>query len=391
MRHPGSMGGASWTMEDIPYAALAHERVRDDRRLFYLVTSASFIEITSDLYTQNLVEYFSHDREIAEWLERVWQKEEVQHGAALRRYVETAWPDFDWDAAYRDFLAAYAPLCTVDQLAATRALEMAARCVVETGTATFYRMLSERSREPVLKQLAARISADEVRHYKHFYRWFLRYQAIERPSRAAVLRALWSRAADIEAEDAFCAFKAVFLARSVAGHRVRASFPDAACGSGWHRRHGDHPPVGASLVPARLRLSGLQDLDQVRQPLPQALDALLDLLGRALGIVGGRADADRQIERLVVHFHEQFANYRTGVLGMKRAVPFERAQQLLLDRVVARMAPGAQTRLVQSLGPPVNFTEHWSPIPTANVREPTRPSQPAAVERSRGVQGGLNF
>ena len=213
MRHPGFTGGASWTMEDIPYAALAHERVRDDRRLFYLVTSASFIEITSDLYTHNLVEYFRHDREIADWLARVWQKEEVQHGAALRRYVETAWPDFDWEAAYRAFLAAYAPLCTVDQLAATRALEMAARCVVETGTATFYRMLSERSREPVLKQLAAKISADEVRHYKHFYRWFLRYQAVERPSRAAVLRALWSRAAEIEAGDAFHAFKAVFLAR----------------------------------------------------------------------------------------------------------------------------------------------------------------------------------
>ena len=217
MRHPGFTGGASWTMEDIPYAALAHERVRDDRRLFYLVTSASFIEITSDLYTQNLVEYFRHDREIADWLEQVWQKEEVQHGTALRRYVETAWPDFDWEAAYRDFLAAYAPLCTVDQLAATRALEMAARCVVETGTATFYRMLSERSREPVLKLLAAKISADEVRHYKHFYRWFLRYQAVERPSRAAVLRTLWGRAAEIDAEDAFCAFKAVFLARNPAG------------------------------------------------------------------------------------------------------------------------------------------------------------------------------
>ncbi len=140
--------------------------------------------------------------------------EEVQHGAALRRYVETAWPDFDWDAAYQDFLTAYAPLCTIDQLAATRALEMAARCVVETGTATFYRMLSERTREPVLKQLAAKISADEVRHYKHFYRWFLRYRAVERPSRAAVLRTLWNRAAEIDSEDAFVAFKAVFLARN---------------------------------------------------------------------------------------------------------------------------------------------------------------------------------
>src|SRR5882757_4156001 len=232
MRHPGSTGnttgnttgGASWSMEDIPYDALAYEMVRDDRRLFYIVASASFVEITSDLYARNLVEYFRHDREIGEWLERVWQKEEVQHGEALRRYVETAWPDFDWDAAYRRFLADYAPLCTVDQLAATRALEMAARCVVETGTASFYRMLSERSREPVLKQLAARISADEVRHYKHFYRYFRRYQALERPGRAAVLHTLWRRVAEIEAEDAFHAFKAVFLGRNAHAEFQRSDY-----------------------------------------------------------------------------------------------------------------------------------------------------------------------
>ena len=87
---------------------------------------------------------------------------------------------------------------------------MAARCVVETGTATFYRMLSESSREPVLKRLTAEISADEVRHYKHFYRYFQRYRILEQPSRVAVLRTLLNRAAEVEAEDAFYAFKAVF-------------------------------------------------------------------------------------------------------------------------------------------------------------------------------------
>lgn len=214
MRYARFNGGASWSADDIPYDSLVHDRVRDDVHLFYTVASASFVEITSDLYASNLIEYFRDDREIVEWLENVWQKEELQHGDALRRYVRTAWPDFDWDAAYRDFLAEYTPLCTVDQLARTQALEMAARCVVETGTAAFYRMLSEQSREPVLKQLTGRISADEVRHYKHFYRYFLRYRARERPSRAALLRILWSRASEIEAEDAFHAFKSVFRVRN---------------------------------------------------------------------------------------------------------------------------------------------------------------------------------
>ena len=174
---PDYEGGPSWSVDDIPYHALAYDQVRDDQRLFHILASASFIEITSDLYTHNLVEFFHDDREVVEWLEGRWEREELQHGAALKRYVQTAWPDFDWEAAYRIFIAEYSQCCTVDRLASTRTLEMAARCVVETGTATFYRMLSDLSREPVLKRLAAEISADEVRHYKHFYRYFQRYRA----------------------------------------------------------------------------------------------------------------------------------------------------------------------------------------------------------------------
>ena len=149
-RRPGYPGGASWSMEEIPYHALARERVRENELLFYVLASASFIEITSDLYTRNLVEFFRHDSEVIEWLENGWESEELQHGAALKRYVETAWPEFDWDDTYRSFLDEFSWFCSVEQLARTRALEMAARCVVETGTAVFYRMLSELTSEPVL-------------------------------------------------------------------------------------------------------------------------------------------------------------------------------------------------------------------------------------------------
>jgi hypothetical protein len=212
-------GGASWSIEDIPYGTLAPRQqaggdARGDDRLFYLVASASFIEITSHLYSHNLIDYFRGDAEVTGWLEREWEPEEMQHGAALKRYVQTAWPDFDWDAAYKSFLELYTPLCKPERLAETKTLEMAARCVVETGTASFYRTLSSLSAdEPVLARLASSISADEVRHYKHFYKFFLRYREIDKTSRTAVARALWSRVVDVEAEDAFCAYKALFLAR----------------------------------------------------------------------------------------------------------------------------------------------------------------------------------
>ena len=202
--------GASWSIDDIPYETLDRSLVRDDRRLFNIVASASFIEITSDLYTHNLVDFFRNDMEIADWLEQRWEKEELQHGTALKKYVQTAWPEFDWETAYATFRAEYGAICTVEGLAGTRALEMVARCVVETGTASFYRMLSDLSPEPVLRQLAAEISTDEVRHYKHFHRYFRRYRQLERPSRFAVMRTLLKRAADVEAEDTFYAFRAVF-------------------------------------------------------------------------------------------------------------------------------------------------------------------------------------
>jgi rubrerythrin len=206
----GGPASATWSIDDISWEAIDRAAVRDDRHLFYMVASASFIEITSDLYTKNLIAFFRADAEIVGWLAERWEKEEVQHGTALKKYVQSAWPDFDWEAAYAHFRRDYGAICTVEALAGSKALEMAARCVVETGTASFYRMLSDLSPEPVLRRLAAEISNDEVRHYKHFHRFFRHYRTLERPSRLAVMRTLLKRAADVDAEDTYYAFRAVF-------------------------------------------------------------------------------------------------------------------------------------------------------------------------------------
>jgi hypothetical protein len=257
--------GASWSIDDIPYDEVAHDLVRDDRRLFDIVASASFIEITSDLYTRNLIEFFRCDPEIAEWLEHHWEKEELQHGAALKKYVQTAWPAFDWEAAYAQFRIDYGAICTIEALAGTKALVMAALCVVETGTAGFYRMLSDLSLDPVLARLASEISADEVRHYKHFHRYFQRYRALERPSRFAVLRTLLGRAAAVEAEDSFYAFRAVFRGshpgvefepadyhayRDGVLALVRQHFPHGMAVKMLLKPLGMSPMVGRAMVPA---------------------------------------------------------------------------------------------------------------------------------------------
>ncbi len=204
-------GYQQWSVDEIPYGSANRARVNGHLHLFYLLAAASLVEITSDLYTQNLVQYFHRDEDVRRWLEERWQREELQHGIALRRYVNTVWPEFDWDRAYRRFYAEYSRTCGLEHLEPTPALEMASRCVVETGTATMYTMIHRMSCEPVLRLLTGLIRNDEVRHYKHFYGYFLRYKEEEQTPIASVLGSLWARTREIDNHDAYCSFKHVFL------------------------------------------------------------------------------------------------------------------------------------------------------------------------------------
>ena len=44
-------GGAPWPIDELPFQDVDRDEVHDDRQLFYMLTAASFVEITSDLYT----------------------------------------------------------------------------------------------------------------------------------------------------------------------------------------------------------------------------------------------------------------------------------------------------------------------------------------------------
>jgi hypothetical protein len=201
-----------WSLDDIPWHAIRHDAVAQNKAFFYLVASASLMESATDLYTENLIDFFAGDEEVTSWLEEYWLPEELQHGRALRRYVEVAWPEFDWEPAYRRFVEEFRPFCDV-ALESARSLEMASRCVVEMGTASYYTTLSRGSPEPVLSVLTRRIVEDEVRHYKHFYRFFRKYRDMESPSRVAVVPALWRRLRMSGGDDSFIVLKHVYTAR----------------------------------------------------------------------------------------------------------------------------------------------------------------------------------
>jgi len=200
-----------WSIDDLPWHMIRQDAAAKTETFFYLVASASLMESATDLYTENLVDYFAGDEEVTSWLEQCWLPEELQHGLALRRYVEAAWPQFDWEPARRRFVKEFRPFCDI-ALEPTRTQEMASRCVVEMGTASYYRTLSCASPEPVLATLARHIAADEVRHYKHFYRYFRRYRDAETPRRTAILAALWRRLKMTGGDDSFIVLKHVYSA-----------------------------------------------------------------------------------------------------------------------------------------------------------------------------------
>lgn len=202
-----------WRLEDIDFDAIDPALAAKNEDLVVLLCASSFVESGSDLYSRNLSAYFEGDAEVAQWLDAHWEVEELQHGRALKKYIACAWPDFDWDGTFQQFFAEYSLTCKIEDFEKTRALEMAARCVVETGTATLYRSINESCDEPILKQLTANIRSDEVRHYKHFLNYFKKYNAVERNGRLAVFGALARRLMEIRSEDSDIALRHVFAAR----------------------------------------------------------------------------------------------------------------------------------------------------------------------------------
>lgn len=198
--HPATV--AHWSIEDIPFDRIESSRIRHREDMLFLLAASSFIEYASDTYAGNLADYYRDEPEVAAWLSEHWEKEELQHGRALRAYVEQVWPTFPWQRAYDSFYAEYSTLCGAELYEPTHALEMVARCVVEMGTATFYRTLREIADEPVLRQLAEHIRSDEVGHYKHFLRYFDRYDAREKNSRMRVMGALKRRLMEVRQSDA---------------------------------------------------------------------------------------------------------------------------------------------------------------------------------------------
>ena len=104
----------------------------------------------------------------------------MQHGDALGRWATLADPSWDYGAAFARYRAGYKINTEVDaSIRGSRTGELIARCMVETGTSSYYTALGDATEEPVLKAICRRIAADELRHYKTFYQYLNRYMERE--------------------------------------------------------------------------------------------------------------------------------------------------------------------------------------------------------------------
>ncbi|HEX6980781.1 MAG TPA: ferritin-like domain-containing protein [Alphaproteobacteria bacterium] len=176
-----------WTLDDIDWGAFDRSKVDPD--IVRIVKAASLVEHNGLDYATYLCNVF-HDDPQFQATARYWAQEEVQHGQALRRWAEMADPGWDFAAAFKRFTDGYRlPLDARESVRGSRTGELIARCIVETGTSSYYTALADATAEPVLRQICQKIAADELRHYKLFYTAMKRYQESERLTR---LQRVWT-------------------------------------------------------------------------------------------------------------------------------------------------------------------------------------------------------
>ena len=175
-----------WTLESIAWDRFDASKV--DLEILRNIKAAAMVERNGGDYGIYLGRVFADGPSVVEDI-RVWSLEEVQHGMALGRWAQMADPSWDFDAAFARFRAGYQlPLGATASVRGSQAGEMMARCIVETGTSSYYSALQDATKEPVLKQICGLIASDEFRHYKLF---FDHMQRLLERDRLSMLRRLW--------------------------------------------------------------------------------------------------------------------------------------------------------------------------------------------------------
>jgi len=213
-----------WRIEEVAWDRFDPAKV--DPAIVPLVKAAAMVERNGTDYARYLNNVFHDDPDFGQAADN-WAVEEVQHGEALGRWAMLADPGWDYRAAFARYKAGFTlPLDATRSVRGSRTGELIARCMVETGTSSYYTALADATQEPVLQQICRLIAADEYRHFKLFYDHMRRYLARER---IGFLRRLAIALARItESEDDELAF-AYHCGNAPAGSRYEHRRSIATC------------------------------------------------------------------------------------------------------------------------------------------------------------------
>jgi hypothetical protein len=259
------MHSSHWKVADLPWDRFDAGKLDPDT--LKVVKAASLVEFGGEKYARYLCNVFADDPGFQQ-AANDWAAEEVQHGEALGRYAERADPTFCLRTAYARYEAGYRFNTEAEDSArGSRSGELIARCIVETGTSSYYTALADGTAEPLLQVISRHIAADELRHYKLFYTHLKRYLDRESLGRLARARIVLGRMRETEDDELCYAYyaanapadaaydreacaaaymarayrfyrpahvdRAIAMAFKVCGLRPRTVWHDMACRAGW--------------------------------------------------------------------------------------------------------------------------------------------------------------
>ena len=187
--------------------ARARAMVRFNGLLFHCLAAASFLETSVPLQVNRLSRAFAARPDAGLWLEQVWWPQRAALGRRLRGYLEATWPEFDWNAAYKEFYESYRrPRPGRDGREAGAALEALGLCAAAAQAAVLYRTLARCADEPALRALAREAAAEHAGYFGHFRALFECCKREERVGLVAgwrTVRAACRSARDFDARAAF--------------------------------------------------------------------------------------------------------------------------------------------------------------------------------------------
>ncbi|CAH2600467.1 Ferritin-like domain-containing protein [Rhodovastum atsumiense] len=247
-----------WRIEDVPWDRFDRSLV--DPGIVPLVKAAAMVERNGTDYGIYLNNVFPDDPDFRAAV-ATWSLEEVQHGDALGRWAMLADPGWDYQAAFARFRAGYRiPLDADGSVRGSRTGELIARCMVETGTSSYYTALAEAAAEPVLREVCRLIAADEYRHFKLFYDHMRRWLTRERISLPHRLRIAAGRIGESEDDELAYAYHCANEPADLPYDRNRSVAAYMSGAMTFYRFHHVERGVGMVLkavgLPPRGRLSG---------------------------------------------------------------------------------------------------------------------------------------